>query len=297
MSHDQRMKDLLSAFFEAFLLLFYPDVAKRLDFSRVKFLDKETFTDIPEGEQRRSDLVVEVYTLEGEPEIILVHIEVEYEWRSHFPKRMFDYFTLWRWRYRLPIFPIAIYLTSGRGGMVREQFVERVFDQVVNVFTYNAVGLPDLNADDYLALDNPLAPALSALMKTSRLGKVAQKFQSLLAMVRSGVDEARLTLLTNMLETYLTLDEVEQETFKALVEAPEGKEVQMVVSVYEERAALRAERKLLLRLMERKFGALPESIRAHMQAISDVEVLDQLADSILTAQSLEEMGFDTGGVA
>ncbi len=116
MSHDQTFKDLLRAFFEEFLTLFYPDFANRLDFSQVKFLDKEAFTNIPEGKQRRSDLVVEVYTLEGVPEIVLVHIEVEYEWGSDFPERMFDYYTLLRWRYRLPIFPVAIYLTSGRGG-------------------------------------------------------------------------------------------------------------------------------------------------------------------------------------
>ncbi len=69
-------------------------MAERFDFSRVTFLDKETFTDIPDGEQRRSDLVVEIYTLEGVPEIVLVHVEVEYEWRSEFPGRMFDYYTL-----------------------------------------------------------------------------------------------------------------------------------------------------------------------------------------------------------
>lgn len=60
MSHDQTFKELLRAFFEEFLTLFYPEVAKQLDFSRVRFLDKETFTDVPEGKQRESDLVAEI---------------------------------------------------------------------------------------------------------------------------------------------------------------------------------------------------------------------------------------------
>lgn len=171
------------------------------------------------------------------------------------------------------------------------------------------------DAYDYLGIANPLAPAISALMKPSRLGKVAQKFQSLLALVRSGVDEARLTLLTNVVEKYLTLDDVERARFEALVATPEGKEVAMVVSVYEERGIekgmaqgleqgiaqgiekgieqgiLRGECKTLLRQIERKFGPVSQDVRGRLEAIMDVEELDRLADSILTAQSLEEMGF------
>lgn len=215
------------------MLLFYPEIASRLDFSRVTFLDKETFTDIPEGKQRESDLVVEVYALDGQVEIILVHIEIEFEWGSDFPGRMFDYYTLLRLRYRL--------------------------------------------------------------MRTSRLGKVAQKFQSLLALVRSGVDEARLTLLTNMVETYLTLNDQERESFATLVATPDGKEVEMVISVYEERGiekgVKRGEQKLLLRLIESKFGAVSEDIRLRVEAITDVEAIEQLADALLTAHSLKEMGF------
>ncbi len=298
MSQDQIWKDLLRAFFEEFLTLFYPDFAKLLDFSRVKFLDKETFTDLPEGAQRRSDLVVEVYTLEGQQRIILVHIEVEEEWRSEFPERMFDYYTLLRWRYRLRIFPIAVYLTSGRGGLVRERYVEQVNEEDVNVFTFNAIGLPALKADDYLSLDNPLAPAVSALMQPSKLGKVAQKFQSLLALVRSGVDEAHLMLLTNVVEKYLKLDDVERVRFEELVATPEGKVVEMVVSIYEERGIekgieqgiLRGERKTLLRQLERKFAPLPDSVRTRLEAITDAEELDRLTDTILTAETLEDMG-------
>jgi hypothetical protein len=76
--------------------------------------------------------------------------------------------------------------------MCRQATKERpIWSHEVNVFTYNAVGLPDLSADDYQQTGNPLGPALGALMKTSRLGKVAQKYQALRAMAASRVDEAR----------------------------------------------------------------------------------------------------------
>ena len=85
-------------------------------------------------------------------------------------------------------------------------------------------------ADDYQSLENPLAPALSGLMKRSRLGSVAQKYQSLRAMALSGIDPARLALLTNVVESYLSLDPGEQDQFSRLVQSPEGSEVRNMPS-------------------------------------------------------------------
>ncbi|MBM3496256.1 MAG: hypothetical protein FJX72_18335 [Armatimonadetes bacterium] len=74
--HDQLWKQLLWAFFEDFMTLFFEDVARQLDFSRTEQLDKEQFTDLPEGSRREMDIVAKVHTREGTPELILVHVEV-----------------------------------------------------------------------------------------------------------------------------------------------------------------------------------------------------------------------------
>jgi hypothetical protein len=313
MSHDQLFKELLQAFFQEFMELFYPKVAARLDFARVTFLDKEMFTDLPQGEQREADLVAQVYTLEGLPEIILTHIEVEARRRGSFPARMCEYYWMLRLRHRLPIFPIVVYLSPGAGGLTPERHVESVFDYEVNVFSYQAVGLPDLNADDYQTIDNPLGPALSALMKTSRLGKVAQKYHSLRAMARSRIDEARKALLTNVIETYLTLEADEQVKFKELIAAPEGKEVSEMISIYEQRGIekgieqgiekgieqgieqgiVRGKRDSLLRQMRLKFGGLPDQARKHIESLVDMHELDRLTDRVLQASNLDEMQLTT----
>ena len=67
MAHDQLFKDLLRAFFHEFMELFFPEVANRLDFSRVTFLDKEVFTDLPQGKQREADLVAQVLHWKASP--------------------------------------------------------------------------------------------------------------------------------------------------------------------------------------------------------------------------------------
>jgi hypothetical protein len=45
--------------------LFYPDIAERLDFSKTKFLDKESFSHLVTGERRIPDFVARVVSKIG----------------------------------------------------------------------------------------------------------------------------------------------------------------------------------------------------------------------------------------
>jgi hypothetical protein len=55
--HDQRLKVLLKEFFEQFLRCYFPDWARRFDFTELTWLDKEVFLAPPQGEKRQLDLV------------------------------------------------------------------------------------------------------------------------------------------------------------------------------------------------------------------------------------------------
>jgi hypothetical protein len=165
----------LRAFFREFLELFFPEVAARLDFARVVFLDKEVFTDVPEG-SRELDLVAQVHTQDGIPELILLHIEVQAQREREFPDRMFEYYTLLRLRYKMPVFPVVVYLVAGTGGLRETSYEERLFGQAILTFRFQSVGLPDLSSDDFRAVDNPLAYALSALTQPGSLGVRCRRF-------------------------------------------------------------------------------------------------------------------------
>ena len=289
MDHDQLFKELLRAFFREFMELFFPGVAARLDFDRVTFLDKETFTDLPQGRQREADVVAQVYTFDGRPEIILTHIEVESRRRAVLPERMHEYYKLLSLRHRVPIYPIVVYLAAGAGGLTAEQHEERVFGEQIALFTYRAVGLPDLLADDYQEIENPLGPALSALMKPSRLGLVVQGYRSLRAMARANVDEARRALLTNVIETYLPLKAEQQEELRQMIAAPEAREIKAMISVYEKRGIEMGKRESLLRQMRRKFGDLPDEVIRRVEALKDSDELDRLSDRIFDGATLDEL--------
>ena len=110
MGHDQFFKDFFRAFFRDFLELFYPEISARLDFGTLRFLEKELFTDFPEGSLREADVVAELETKNGVEELVVVHSEAQLRWERNFGERMFQYYALLWLRYRKPISPIVVYL-------------------------------------------------------------------------------------------------------------------------------------------------------------------------------------------
>ena len=48
------------------------------------------------------------------------------------------------------------------------------------------------------------------------------------------------------------------------------------------------EKKVLLKIMTKRFGDISENIQQKLQAIDSIEQLDRLIDLVLTASSLEE---------
>ena len=89
--------------------LFVPHVEKRLDFQSIEFLDTEVFTELHDGRRRDADVVAKLETRDGNPKRVLIHIEIQSRPERHLSKRMVEYYSLLRSRYKLPIFPIVVF--------------------------------------------------------------------------------------------------------------------------------------------------------------------------------------------
>lgn len=285
-STDQLLKELLRQFLPGFMRLFFGQAAAQIDWNRgITFRDKELFTDFPEGQRREADILAEVWTLDGTPELILVHLEVQGRRDRNFPFRMWEYYALLRLRTRLSVFPIVLYLSPGAGGITREEYREELLGEPLLTFRYGVVGLPDLAADDYLNGTEPVGWALSAGM-------------------RRGKNEARTNLLGSVVDTFLPLNrDADVEAFAALIASEvSGAEVKQVFSTFEERGEIRGkqigviqgQRALLTRLLSLKFGPLPEPVETRLSEIYDTPQIEALAEKMLTAQSLEELGLLPG---
>jgi len=150
MDHDQLFKTVLQSNFLDFLQLFYPEVAGQIDSQTLHFLDREFFTDLPEGSRRKPDIVASLKTHDGSPEIVLVHVEVQLRPERDFEERMFQYYAMLWLRYRIPILPIVVYLKGGMEGLVKEEYRVWLFGRERLRFRYESIRLASLDAGEYL---------------------------------------------------------------------------------------------------------------------------------------------------
>ena len=108
-------------------------------------------------------------------------------------------------------------------------------------------------------------------------------------MALANVDDARRALLTNIIETYLPLKAEQQEELRQMIAAPEAREIQAMISVYEKRGMEMGKRESLLRQMRRKFGDLPGEVIRRIEAIKDSDEVDRIFDRVVDGATLEEL--------
>jgi hypothetical protein len=295
--HDQRFKTLIREFIREFIRLFFPEWYERFDFDNIEWLDKEIFLDPPRGETRNLDLVAKVAVRQavasqrpGEASswIVLIHVEVEADDRlTRLRPRMHDYYKGLRDRYRLPVWSLALYLHVGLHGVGWDEYEEYLWEQRVLHFEYPYVGLPGLSAEEYVNRDSMLAVALAAMMDVSDERRAELKAHALQRIQDSSENEGRKYLLAEVVNTYLKLDAAQQREFEELLDMEPYRGARMLATSWHEQGA----RKILERLLQRRFGPLSDEVRERLASLP-AERLEELADAILEAKSLKELGLE-----
>jgi hypothetical protein len=299
--HDQRFKTLIREFFSEFLELFFADWAKRLDCSKVEWLDKEVFPDPPEGDRNVLDLVGKLPVRqeipgyapdENQTWLALVHIEIESpDKATPLRPRMYDYYTALRKRYGLPVLPIAIFLKVGLNGISTDVYEEHFWELRPIRFEYLYVGLPALPAVEYLEKDNWLGWALSALMKIPKEKLIELGAEALRRIAGTSLSDQKKFLLGECVHAYLPMDPAEKaELMKLLVTERYSGVQAMNKTIFEEKYE-EGVRDTIRENIEDRFGALPVAAKERLNEMSLPE-LKALRKKILQANSLTDLGLD-----
>ncbi|HXG10230.1 MAG TPA: DUF4351 domain-containing protein [Gemmataceae bacterium] len=305
MDHDQRFKTLIQAFFGDFLQLFFASWAQRLDCAAVEWLDKEVFPDPPEGPRRVLDLVAKVPTRQavpgqrsGEPEhwLALVHIEIESpDKATPLRPRMFRAYVHLRDRHELPVLPIALYLQVGLDGIGIDVYEERFWELQPVHFEYLYVGLPALDAVQYVEGENWLGVALAALMRIPPERAAWLGAEALRRLKDAPLTEQRRFLLGECVQAYLPLNEEQRREFDRLLATGPYRGVQaMNITWYErgvEKGVEKGQRELLREQLEERFGPLSLSVVDRLEQLP-ADRLKALGRAMLRAQSLRELGLE-----
>ena len=207
--HDQLFKQLLHTFFTEFLEVFFPEVHEHIDFSMLKPLSEEMFTDLIEGESRRADMIIET-KLKGQETLVIIHVEPQSYGQKDFHERMFYYFSLLYNRYRKPILPIAIFTYDYKRNEKNQFTVSFPFFHVLP-FQFLMLELKKMNWRSYIQTNNPVAAALPSKMGYTRKEKVQVKKEFLRMLVKMELNPAKAELINGFFETYLFLNEKEEK--------------------------------------------------------------------------------------
>lgn len=94
-SHDSAWKDILDVYFQEFMEFFYPEIADKIDWvTNYESLDTELQTIATDASigKRFVDKLFKVKTLQGQEEVILIHIEIQGKKEDEFSLRLFQYY-------------------------------------------------------------------------------------------------------------------------------------------------------------------------------------------------------------
>jgi hypothetical protein len=129
------------------------------------------------------------------------------------------------------------------------------------------------------------------MMRVSDERREELKAHALRRIQESRENDARKGLLAGFVGRRLKLAPAQQREFERLLDTEPYRGAKNMITPWEERGVVRGERTILERQLQRRFGPLKPEIRERLARLP-AERLEELADAILDAKSLKELGLD-----
>jgi flagellar biosynthesis/type III secretory pathway protein FliH len=308
---DNPWKEALEEYLPDFLALCFPAIHTDIDWSvPPTFLNAELqqLMREAEGGMVRADKLVQVTRLGGREACVLVHIEVQSQEEARFAQRMYSYNARVFDRYEQDVASLGV-LADERASWRPQEYRRELWDCSLT-FRYSIFKLADWRdqQEELAASDNPFATVLLAhLAAQETRHDVRGRQRAKLALVRRlyerGYDRQRVLSLFRFIDWLLALPAAaEQEVRVAIAQLEEERKMPYITSI--ERLAAeearqeghqeglqegRAEeaRRAVLRVVARRFGAVPSGLEDQLSAVTEVTQLETLHDVAITAASIE----------
>ncbi|MFN6569899.1 cytosolic protein [Dendronalium sp. ChiSLP03b] len=295
--YDSPWKQMLQLYFEDFMRFFFPQTHAQIDWSRgFEFLDQELQQVVRDAElgKRLIDKLVKIYRVGGEESWLLIHIEVQSQEETDFPKRMFVYNYRIFDRYDRSVASLAI-LGDENIKWLPNRFGYELFGCTVD-FQFPVIKLLDYQQrwKELETSRNPFATVIMAHLaavqtSSDRLQRKQQKLVLVKRLYEQGLGRDDIINLFRFIDWMMTLpDQFELEFWQEYRDFEESKRMQYVTSV--ERSGIRLGLLEGIELgLELKFGVSSLGVMDEVSQIYDIEQLRKIKEGIKTATSIDEL--------
>lgn len=295
--YDSPWKQMLQLYFEDFMQFFFPQAHAQIDWSRgFVFLDQELQQVVRDAElgKRLIDKLVKIYRIGGEEEWLLIHVEVQSQEETDFPKRMFVYNYRIFDRYNRSVASLAV-LGDDNIKWRPNQFGYELFGCTVD-FQFPIIKLLDYQQRrrELEASRNPFATVVLAhLAAVQTRSNRLQRKQLKLALVRrlyeQGFEREAVINLLVFIDWMLTLPLDLELEFKTEVEQLEAQVRMQYVTSFERIARMESLLEGIEVGLKLKFGTLGLSLLPDISTLEDVEQLRAVLKGLETASNLDEL--------
>jgi hypothetical protein len=319
--YDSPWKDVLERYFQDFMAFFFPSAHADIDWSHgYASLDSELQQVVRDAEtgRRLADKLMKVRRRDGQPQIVRVHIEVQGGYDAAFAERMFVYHYRLYDRYRQPIVSLAV-LGDDSASWRPAQYRTELWD-CETLLRFPVVKLMDYS-ERWAALeasDNPFAVMVIAHLQTRATrndpeARLGWKLRLVKWLYEKGYNRDDILELFRFIDWLLALPAPLEQRFQAQLADYEAAMSTPYITSIERRGiekgieqgvrqgrmegerqglarGLAAERTLLRRLAERRFGeATATHFAALVEPIDDPEQLAEVGEWIIDCGTGEDL--------
>lgn len=305
--YDSAWKEALHRYFRPALELLFPVVADAVDWDcGYEFLDTELrqLSVLSAAPDRTADVLAKVTLRGGGEHWIIIHAEVQNQFDPDFGQRMYGYHYRLIDRYQRPACSLAI-LGDGNASW-RPCYYETGVLGCKMRFEFPTVKLLDFSMDELRRNPNPLSLVVMAQLRANRapFGS-GERYQRLFAMVRElyarGLKGDEIRSLYELLDWVLKLTarqalqfqeelaHYEQELGEVHISSIQRLGLEEGLEKGMEQGLEQGLEQALLTVLETRFGAVTDDLRAQICNLDSPEILLKLTGTAATASTLSAL--------
>ena len=238
--YDSPWKEILKIYFKEFIEFYLPEAYDGINWQRdPEFLDKELdrITKEAQAINRRVDLLVKVWLLNGDELWILIHVEIQGDRDPEFAERMYICHHRSYELFRKPVVGLAILADEEASWRVSE-YRQHMFGTEL-VYRFNTVKLLDYldHLSDLEQSDNPFAIVTLAHLRAKQTKREPEnRFREKIRITRSlyqhGFNRQKIIDLYRFIDWVLSLPvEADDRFWVAMSNFEENKKMSYITSV------------------------------------------------------------------